>query len=228
MPKITKSSQKDATNNLLIKVYAQDGESSNKVKLESRIFDQPANKKLIAHYVRYYQANQRQGNQSTKTRGEVTGSTRKIYKQKGTGRARHGDIKASIFVGGGIAHGPKPRDYSLKINKKQKRQALFQTLSLKAKENNILAISDDLTKIKPKTKLLAEFLKKIGLNDEKTLLVLAKKEKSNLILASRNLSGIEISDAMSINPFMILKNRKILITVSALDLLQKYFTKNED
>src|SRR3989338_9847754 len=105
--------------------------------MPKEIFAVEASPRLLAQYVRVYLANRRQGTASAKTRAEVKGSTRKIYKQKGTGKARHGDIKAPIFIGGGVVGGPIPRDFSLKFNKKQKRKVLFYALTLKLKQKDI-------------------------------------------------------------------------------------------
>lgn len=219
MPRIKK-------NNLSLAVFNIKGEQQDNLSLPKEIFDVKVNPRLIAQYIRVYLANQRQGTASTKTRGEVTGSTRKIYRQKGTGRARHGDIKAPIFVGGGIVHGPKPRDYSLKINKKQKLQALYSALTQKNKENNIIALSDEFIKIKPKTKIFAEFLQKLNLHKQKILLVLPKTGKNNLTLAVRNIPNLRIIGATVINPYEILRNQKILMTEEALATIKKHFTKS--
>ncbi|MCX7880902.1 MAG: 50S ribosomal protein L4 [Patescibacteria group bacterium] len=215
-------------NKLTIPLYNLKGEEKGKIELPKEIFDAPVNKGLIAQYVRVYLANQRKGTVSTKTRSEVSGSTRKIYRQKGTGRARHGDIKAPIFVGGGIAFGPKQRDYSLKINKKQKRKVFLGALTLKQKEKSIIGLDDEFLKIKLKTKLFYEFLKKLKLEKEKILLIFSKKEKNNLLLAARNLSNVELSAINLLNSYQILKNKFILITNEALTVLKNHFLiKNE-
>src|SRR3990172_10626024 len=147
MPKIKKTKKevrkKNVKAGLTLPVYGVDGKEKTPADLQKEIFSVEVNPRLLAQYVRVYLANQRQGNASTKTRGEVTGSTRKIYRQKGTGNARHGSIKAPIFVGGGITFGPKPRDYSLKMNKKQKTLALFSSLTVKANDKEIFALQDE-------------------------------------------------------------------------------------
>src|SRR3989338_4919632 len=137
---VKKTETKKSSAGLTIPVYDLNGKEKGTVELAKEIFAVEASPKLLAQYVRVYLANRRQGTASTKTRGEITGSTRKIYKQKGTGRDRHGDIKAPIFVGGGTVGGPKPRDYSLKFNKKQTKKALFYSLSLKFKEQGIFGL----------------------------------------------------------------------------------------
>src|SRR3989344_5158891 len=184
MPKAKKSGS------LTVPVYEISGKEKGSLSLPKEAFSVDVNKALLAQAVRVYQSNQRQGTASTKTRGEVVGSTRKIYRQKGTGRARHGDIKAPIFVGGGIVGGPKPKDFSLKINKKQKTKAFFSALTLKLKENNIMGIVDEALKIKPKTKIVADFLEALKFSGKKITFVLPKLEKNNFVLASRNLSKV--------------------------------------
>lgn len=221
-----KSAEKKNPSGLTIKIYDAQGSEKKTLEISKEIFSQKENPELLAQYVRVYLANQRQGTASTKTRGEVTGSTRKIYRQKGTGRARHGSIKAPIFVGGGIVGGPKPRDYSLKLNKKQKRKALFLALSLKQKEHAIYAAEKDLIAIEPKTKLVAHFLSKIGSEFKKVLFVLPKMEKNNFIFAARNIPGVWIIDTHSINPYLLLQAEKIIFIDNALSVLEKHFLKH--
>jgi large subunit ribosomal protein L4 len=208
---------------LTIKVYDITGREKGELELPKEIFNVDVNPKVLAQYVKVYLANQRQGTAATRTRGMVVGSTRKIYRQKGTGRARHGDIKAPIFVGGGIAHGPLPRDFSKKINKKQRRQALFAALSLKLKANDIAALSNDFLKVEPKTKVISQFLAKAGLNKNRLSIVLPKVERNNLVLASRNLENVQLLDAASLNAYEVLKGRKLLFLENALEVVKKHF-----
>jgi len=210
---------------LAIPLYSVDGKDTGSLDLPKEIFNTEASPKLLAQYIRVYLANRRQGTASTKTRGEVKGSTRKIYRQKGTGRARHGDIKAPIFVGGGIVGGPKPRDYSLRINKKQIRKALFYALSLKLKSEGIVGLSNDFIKVEAKTKRMFSFLKSLNLNGKRILLVLPKREKNNLVLAMRNLPNITIMDAVSLNAYEVLKNEKLLLLEQSLKSLEEHFLK---
>lgn len=204
---------------LVAPVYDIEGKEAGNIDLPKEMFSVTASKILLAQYVRVYLANQRQGTQSTKTRGEVSGSTRKIYRQKGTGRARHGDIKAPIFIGGGIAHGPKPRDLSLKINKKQRQKALFYSLSEKLNKGEIIFV-EDLLKIKPKTKQFVKFLVNLKLDKQKRILLIYRKESSkNLILAARNLRNVDFCEVESINAYQILKSRKIIFAKEALPVL---------
>lgn len=221
--KIKKSSKK--TLPLEIPVYNLKGEEEKKLVLPKEIFSVEVNPKLLAQYVRVYLANQRQGTASTKTRGEVAGSTRKIYRQKGTGRARHGSIKAPIFVGGGVVGGPKPRDYHLSLTKKQKRKALFAALSLQLKAKNICGLSSSALKIAPKTKNIDQFLKTFKISSQKIMFVLPKMEKNNLLLAAANISNVSFSDVFSLNAYQILNQEKIIFMEEALPVLEKHFLR---
>jgi Ribosomal protein L4 len=213
--------QKKETGISILK-YFIDGKKED-LPLDKKIFNIKINPKNLALYVRVYLANQRQGTASTKTRSEVSGSTRKIYRQKGTGRARHGDIKAPIFVGGGVVFGPKPRDYSLKINKKQKKKALVEALVYQFKQGNLLIFDNEFLQIKPKTKNLSSFLEKNDLAKEKKLIVLPKMEKNNLILAGRNIPGLTFVSLESLNAYDLLKNKKVIFLEEAFNnLIKKY------
>lgn len=210
---------------LKLKVYDLQGKTKEDIDLPNEIFSVEANPTLIAQYIRVYLANQRQGNASTKTRSEVVGSTRKIYKQKGTGRARHGARSAPIFVGGGVFAGPKPKDWSLKMNKKQKRIALFHALSSKNKEGAVIGLTATSLKTEPKTKIVAKFLKSVGSEGKKNLFVLSKIEKNGLVLAARNIKNVELVDAKSINPYIILNNNRVIFLTDAVTVLKDHFSK---
>ena len=210
---------------LTIPVYDLNGKEKSNLEVSKEIFGAEANPKLLAQYVRVYLANQRQGTASTKSRGEVIGTTKKIYRQKGTGNARHGDKKAPIFVGGGVVGGPRPRDYSLNLNPKQAKKALFGSLALKFKEKNIFALSDEFMKIETKTSMVAKFLKSIGASSERLLFILPKQERSNLMLSSRNIKNITLTDVFSINAYDILKNKKIFVLQEALKVMMGHFTQ---
>ncbi|MBL7158966.1 50S ribosomal protein L4 [Candidatus Microgenomates bacterium] len=212
-----------------VNVFDIKGEITGKISLPDEIFAVEAKKELIAQAVRVYLANQRQGTASTKNRSEVRGSRRKIWRQKGTGRARHGDKYAPIFVGGGIAHGPKPKDFSLKFSKKMRKKALFGTLTLKLKEKQLLVVSG-LEKIKPKTKELVKVIKALKLEDKnnklktKTLLV-APKKTDNLILAGRNLENLVFNQADLLNAYTILSCQKLILMKEAIPVLKETFLK---
>jgi large subunit ribosomal protein L4 len=216
-----KEEKKEKNKLTTIKFYP-DGKKEE-VVLEKNLFDVAVNPKTLALYIRVYFANKRQGTASTKTRGEVSGSTRKIYRQKGTGRARHGDIKAPIFVGGGVVFGPKPRNYSLKINKKQKRQAFLGALTYQFKNKGVLVFDDSFLTIKPKTNELFDFFVKNNLASEKKLIVLPKMEKNNLVLAGRNISNLKFISLESLNAYQILNTKKLIFLEEALKSLTKKY-----
>jgi len=219
MVTIKKTTTVKKTNPSLV-IYNIEGKEEKTVELSKEIFSVSANPKLLALAVRIYLVNQRQGNVSVKTRGEVIGSTRKIYRQKGTGKARHGAIKAPIFVGGGVAHGPKQKDYNLKFNKKEKKIALFAALSEKLKEKKIFGLENKALTIEPKTKIFVNFLEKLLLLDKNNLIVLLKMEKNNLILAMRNIPGISFIDARSLNPYLVLKSNNIIFIENSLEVFK--------
>jgi len=216
---ITKKIEKKS--NLSLSVYDIDGKEQKTVELPSQVFKVTSNPSLLAQAIKVYLINQRQGNVKVKTRGEVIGSTRKIYRQKGTGKARHGAIKAPIFVGGGIANGPKQKDYNLKFNKKEKKTALFSVLSMKLKEKKIFGLDEKALIMKPKTKIVVNFLKKLNLSDKNNLIIMLKMEKNNLVLAMRNISKMSFVDVNSLNPYLILKNDNLIFIENALEVFKK-------
>ncbi|MGB9707447.1 MAG: 50S ribosomal protein L4 [Microgenomates group bacterium] len=221
-----KTEKKSKISDLEIPVFNLSGQTDKKLSLSKKIFSVKVNEKLLATYVRVYLANQRQGTASTKTQGEVSGSTRKIYRQKGTGRARHGSLKAPIFVGGGVVGGPKPRDFSLKMNKKQKRLALFSALTLKVKEKNILIFSSEILNIQPKTKEALKILEKSNILGEKNLFIFSHFKKKNFLLALRNIPGVNFVEVKTLNPYLVLNYKKIIFFEDALKTLEDHFLKN--
>ncbi|OGG24666.1 50S ribosomal protein L4 [Candidatus Gottesmanbacteria bacterium RIFCSPLOWO2_01_FULL_43_11b] len=190
-----------------------DGKSSGKVTLPSQLFAVKVNKELLVQSIRVYEANQRAGAASTKTRGEVEGSTRKIYRQKGSGRARHGSIRAPIFVGGGIVFGPKPRDYSLHLPKKMKSMALASALTTRYQDGSI-HIVDGLDKLKPKTKLMAKTLKTLGIPSP--VLLVTSKEQNTVIQGARNISGVTHIFVNQLHPYAIFAPKSLLFTKQAI------------
>lgn len=211
---------------LSLSIYDIEGKETKTVELPKEVFAVTANPSLLAQAVRVYLVNQRQGNVKVKTRGEVIGSTRKIYRQKGTGKARHGAIKAPIFVGGGIAHGPKQKEYNLKFNKKEKKQALHIALSIKLKENKIFGLEEKALTMKPKTKTVVNFLKELKLIGKNNLMIMKKMETNNLVLSMRNISNITFIDVNSLNPYLILKSSSLIFVENALEVFNK--PKNAD
>ncbi|KKW11203.1 MAG: 50S ribosomal protein L4 [Candidatus Gottesmanbacteria bacterium GW2011_GWB1_49_7] len=198
------------------KVVDTNGKAAGSITLPETYFGVKPNKQLIALAVRVYLANQRVGNASTKTRGEVEGSTRKIYKQKGTGRARHGAIRAPIFVGGGIVFGPQPRDYSLKFPKKMKKQALASALSAQLAAGNVIIVSG-MAELKPKTKVMAKTFAAVG-STKKTLLVIAK-EALAVARAARNIAGVDILPVSDLHTYGIMTHGKIVFMKEAIKAL---------
>lgn len=209
--------------NLTVSVYDLDGKAAGKVTLSDVIFGEPLNKKLLAQAVRVYQANKRQGNASTKTRGEVDGSTRKIYRQKGTGNARHGSIRAPIFVKGGIVHGPKPRDFNLELPKKMRRKALFSALSAKLADGEIRVLSG-FEKIDAKTKTFARVINKLALDSKKIkVLLVAPDNFESVKRGSKNIQGISSTSANRLNALEVLRNKNILIAKESIAEMEKVF-----
>lgn len=214
---------------LTIEVFDTKGKVVGKVELPKEMFGVAVNNKLIAQAVRVYLANQRRGTVSTKTRGEVHGSSRKIYRQKGTGRARHGSIRAPIFVKGGIVFGPKPRDYSLDFPKNMRRKALFSALSARVKDGAIKVVKG-LEKLEPKTKYMAEAMHIITVPAKKTNLLLvlpkAQKEKTEKIVrAARNIEGVSITFANQLNTYTVMRHKTLLFVPDAIDSMHATFVK---
>jgi large subunit ribosomal protein L4 len=221
---IAKKAPKESKNAAVsVDVYGVDGKVSGKVSLPGAIFGERVNKDLIAQAVRVYLANQRQGNASTKSRGEVDGSTRKIYRQKGTGRARHGGVRAPIFVKGGIAHGPKPRDFGLSMPKKMKRKALFSALSAKAKDSQVMVLSG-LEAIEPKTKVFAAVLKKLGVaNKKQKLLFVTGANADTAKRAGGNIPGVTFTTVNQLNTYEVLNTKNLVLLKDAVTEMEKFY-----
>ncbi|MCD4746761.1 MAG: 50S ribosomal protein L4 [Bacteroidales bacterium] len=203
-----------------LEVYNINGnKTTKKVTLEDDIFNISPNDHAIYLDVKQYMANKRQGTHKTKERNEITGSRRKIKRQKGTGTARAGDIKSPIFRGGGRTFGPKPRDYSFKLNKKVKLLARKSALTYKAKDNNIFILEDFVFET-PKTKNFVELLNNFNMTNKKILLVLSKANK-NINLSSRNLKTIKIVNASALNTYDILNAKNLLIAESSIEEIKK-------
>ena len=218
-----KTEKKYAT--VTIDAVGIDGKVTGKVTLPGEIFGEKINKALIAQAIRVYLANQRQGNASTKTRGEVDGSTRKIYRQKGTGRARHGGIRAPIFVKGGIVFGPKPRDFSLAIPQKMKRKALFSALSAKVKDKEVTVI-EGLGKIEPKTKSFSGMLKNLGMTEKRQkLLFVTSGDVISVLRAGRNIQGVAFVSSKLLNTYEVLSATRIIMMKDAIDEMKQHFLK---
>jgi large subunit ribosomal protein L4 len=198
-------------------------ETGAKVQLPDAIFGVEPNDHAIYLDVKQYLANQRQGTHKSKQRNEIAGSTRKLYKQKGTGGARAGSIKSPLFNGGGRIFGPQPRDYSFKLNKKLKALARKSALSYKAKDNNIVVLEDfnfDSVKTKNYIKLVTD----LNVADQKTLLVLPINNNA-IYLSSRNLKKAKVVTAAQLNTYDVLNAGKLLLTTETVKTLEEAFTK---
>jgi len=203
-----------------VEVLNSKGEKTGRtVELLPEIFGIEPNDHAIYLDVKQYLASQRQGTHKTKHRGEVSGSTRKLFRQKGTGGARHGSIKAPIYVGGGRIFGPVPRDYDIKVNKKVKQLARLSALTYKAKENSIVVV-EDFNLEKPKTKDLVAIQENLKIQGRKTLMVLPKQNK-NLYLSSRNLKENKVVTVSELNTYDILNYTTLLFFESSLAVLQQ-------
>ncbi len=193
-------------------------ESGKKVKLSEEIYAGEPNDHAIYLDVKQYLANQRQGTHKSKERNEVAGSTKKIKKQKGTGGARAGAITSPVFVGGGRVFGPRPRNYSFKLNKKVKQLARKSALAYKAKENNLVVL-EDFTFATPKTKQYVDLLNNTSLANSKTLVVLGDAN-DNIFLSSRNLKNSKVVKAADLNTYDVLKAEKLVLLVSAVEKIE--------
>ena len=196
-------------------------DTGRKVTLSDAIFGIQPNDHSIYLDVKQYMANRCQGTQKSKERSEVSGSTRKLIRQKGGGGARRGDINSPVLVGGGRVFGPKPRDYGFKLNKKVKSLARKSALSYKAKNNEILVV-EDFTMEAPKTKEFITITKNLKVADKKLLLVLP--EKNNLVyLSARNLEKAKVVTASELNTYSILNNVSLVLTENSVAVIEKNF-----
>lgn len=206
-----------------VPVYSLLGKEAGTLDLPKSIFGAEINKALLSQALRVYLNNQKGHHSHTKTRGEVEGSTRKIYKQKGTGRARHGGIRAPIFVGGGIALGPKSRQALLDLPKKMKKAALISALSQKLLDKDIFAVSG-LEKATGKTSEISKFLKGLG---RKSVLIVSEKSNELAKRASQNIKGINLIAAEDINTFEVIRAQSLIFTKGAVEALEKRVLKEK-
>ncbi|MGP1481532.1 MAG: 50S ribosomal protein L4 [Hoylesella enoeca] len=198
-------------------------ETGRKVTLNESIFGIEPNDHVIYLDVKQYLANQRQGTAKTKERSEVSGSTRKLGRQKGGGGARRGDINSPVLVGGGRVFGPKPRDYGFKLNKKVKSLARRSALSYKAQENAIVVV-EDFSMDAPKTKDFVNIAKNLKVDGKKTLLVLPEVNK-NVYLSARNLQRSEVMTASSLNTYKVLNADVLVVTENSLKTIDEILAK---
>ena len=201
-------------------VYNIKGEDTGrKVELSEEVFGIEPNEHAIYLDVKQYLANQRQGTHKSKERSEVSGSTRKLHKQKGGGCSRIGDINSPVLVGGGRVFGPRPRDYRFKLNKKIKQLARKSALSLKAREGEIMVV-ENFTIEAPKTKDFINIVKNLKVDGKKVLVVLPSQDK-NVYLSSRNVPDAVVTTAADINTYTLLNNKAILLAEGCLEAINK-------
>ena len=198
-------------------------ETGRKVSLNESIFGIEPNDHVLYLDVKQYLANQRQGTAKAKERSEVSGSTRKLGRQKGGGGARHGDINSPVLVGGGRVFGPKPRDYRFKLNKKVKVLARKSALAYKAQENAVIVV-EDFNFGAPKTKDFVNITKNLKVEGKKTLLVLPEVDK-NVYLSARNLQRAEVMTANTINAYKVLNAEVLVVTEKSLQTIDQILTK---
>ena len=207
-----------------VSVYNIKGEDTGKkVDLNDAIFGIEPNDHVIYLAVKQYLAAQRQGTHKSKERSEITGSTRKLIRQKGGGGARRGDIKSPVLRGGGRVFGPRPRDYWFKLNKKVKNLARKSALSYKAKDNAIVVV-EDFTFEAPKTKEFVKLQNNLKIADKKLLLVLPEVNK-NVYLSARNIQRVEIMTASALNTYKVMNANVIVMTENAVKSVDETFNK---
>ena len=206
-----------------ISILDSKGKSTGReVTLPKDIYAIEPNEHALYLDVKQYLANQRQGTHKAKERADITGSTRKIKKQKGTGTARAGSIKSGVFRGGGRIFGPRPRDYDVKLNKKLKKLARKSALSLKAKDKAITIVEDFDFKA-PKTKKFIDVLKALKIEDKKSLLIFGKN--NNVYLSSRNFKGSDVVTSSEVSTYKILNAKQLVLSESSLNSINENLSK---
>ncbi|QQS45263.1 MAG: 50S ribosomal protein L4 [Acidobacteriota bacterium] len=205
-----------------VEVKNLNNESVGEIELMDEIFGVPLNEALIYDAVKNYLANQRQGTVATKTRGNVSGSGRKLWKQKGTGRARVASLRSPLWKGGGNVHGPQPRDWSSEMPRKMKRGALKSALSERLREGNLVVV-DGFDLENHKTKTFVSVARSFGW-DKKTLII-ETEPKNNLLISSRNVPGVKIASGANVNVYDVLYHEKIVFTRDAINALQEKLSK---
>jgi large subunit ribosomal protein L4 len=207
-----------------LKVFTFEGKDTGRtVQLPDEVFCVEPNNHAIYLDVKQYLANRRQGTHKTKERSEVARTTKKAFRQKGTGGARRGSLKSPLIKGGGTVFGPKPRDYSFKLNKKVKALARASAISIKLSQGNFVVL-EKVDVPEPKTKLFVQGLKNLGAVDKKSLFVLGEPEK-NVILSARNLEKTKVVRASQLNTYEIMNSEKLFVTEEALPTVQSLITR---
>ncbi|MFO7152536.1 MAG: 50S ribosomal protein L4 [Bacillota bacterium] len=203
-----------------VALYNMQGQQIGEMELSDSVFGVEVKPEVMHQVVVNYLANQRVGTASTKTRGEVRGGGRKPWRQKGTGRARHGSIRSPLWRKGGIVFGPKPRSYKYTLPKKLKRLALKSALSAKVRDNEIIVV-DKLTMDVPKTKEMVKVLTNLNANT-KSLIVLANSDM-NVVKSARNIPGVTTTTASTLNVYDILNHEKLIMTVDAVKRVEEVY-----
>lgn len=207
-----------------LEVYKINGEKAGRtVQLNDAVFGIEPNDHAIYLDVKQFRANHRQGTHSSKERSDLSGSTRKLKRQKGTGTARLGDIKSPILRGGARAFGPKPRDYSFKLNKKLKRLAHKSALAYKAKEEGILIV-EDFSFDTPKTKTYLQLIKDLKVDDVKALFI-SNEIDNNVFLSSRNIQGVRMKRAADLNTYEVMNAKKLIFSESSVKTVEEILMK---
>ena len=204
-----------------VKVYNTSAAEVGKIKLDDAVFGCEYNEALIHQAVVAYQANQRQGTKSALTRTEVRGGGIKPWRQKGTGRARQGSIRAPQWTKGGVVFAPKPRDFSKKINKKMKAQAFRSAISYKV-ANNELVVVDEIKLAAPKTKLVAEILK--NFNYDKRTLIIVSGDSSDVVRAGANIEKLVVTDAALANVYQLVSSAAVIVTKDAIKKIEEAYS----
>lgn len=204
-----------------VEVLNINGENVGEIELNETLFGAKVSEHAVYEVVKNQLANKRQGTQSAKTRAEVRGGGRKPFRQKGTGRARQGSIRAPHYTGGGVVFAPKPRDYSYKVPKKVKRLALYSVLTSKVQDNEIIVL-DSLTMESYKTKEANNILNNVKANDSKAYLVVADNDEK-VYRSFRNIEGVNVAQANLINVYDLLRHNKLVITKDAIAKLEEVF-----
>ena len=202
-----------------VSVYKKDGSEAGSMTLKENVFGAAVNEAIMHQVVVAQLANRRQGTQSVLSRSEVRGGGAKPWRQKGTGRARHGTTRSPIWIKGGVTFAMKPRDYSQKINKKVKKAAILSALSMKVADKDIIVI-EDLKMKSPKTKIMAEILKSF---DVKKALIVTDIKDDSVIRASNNIQGVKTSTADSVNVYDLVNYDKLVITKKAVKKVEEVF-----
>ncbi len=208
-----------------VKVRNLKNKEVGEVQLSDAVFDAPFNEALIHAAVRNFMANARQGTSATKTRGDVSGSGRKLWKQKGTGRARIASLRSPLWKGGGNVHGPQPRDWSYNMPKKMRRGALRSALSERVREGNVIVV-EGWSLDKPKTKDFVASLATLGL-EGKTLIV-DTFDNENLMLSARNLQRAKVVNSLGLNIYDLLYHEKLVLSQAAIEELERLLGPKEE